>query len=41
MNLDNTLANFIFKKNLEGGDTGKRVMKHRSFALLWFTHNNV
>lgn len=36
---DNAFANCEFFENLQGGDTGKRKIEHRSFALLWFTHN--
>jgi hypothetical protein len=40
MNVDKALAKFsIFSKMLDGGDTGKRRAKHRSFLQLCFTHN--
>jgi hypothetical protein len=39
VNVDKALAKFsIFKKMLDGGDTGRRRVKHRSFLQLRFTH---
>jgi hypothetical protein len=39
MMVDNALAkSSIFLKMLDGGDTGKRRVEHRSFLQLRFTH---
>lgn len=36
----NALANLCVSFEIQrGGDTGKRGVEHRSFLLLWFTHN--
>jgi hypothetical protein len=40
MIVDKALANCKFHWSLQGGDTGKRKVEHRSFFQLWFTHNN-
>ena len=40
MMTDNAPAKFsIFSKMLDGGDTGRRGVEHRSFMQLWFTHH--
>jgi hypothetical protein len=40
MNVDNALAKFsIFLKMLDGGDTGKGRVEHRSILQLRFTHH--
>ncbi len=41
MMTDNALANFIFLRNVGGGDTGRRGAEHRGFLQLWFTHNSL
>ena len=39
MNVDNAPAKFsIFKKMLDGGDTGRRRVEHRNSLLVRFTH---
>ncbi len=41
MNVDKALAKFsIFKKMLDGGDTGRGRVEHRSILQLRFTHQN-
>jgi hypothetical protein len=39
MIVDNAFANSEIHWISEGGDTGKGRVEHRSFLLLWFTHN--
>jgi hypothetical protein len=41
MRTDNALTNRKFPRNLRCGDTGRRRTEHRSFVLLWFTHNSM
>ncbi len=42
MNVDNALAKFsIFSKLLDGGDTGRRMVEHRNFLQLRFTHHKM
>jgi hypothetical protein len=42
MNVDNALAKFsIFSKMLNGGDTGRGKVEHRSILQLSVTHNMV
>ena len=42
MNMDDALAKFnIFPKMLDGGDTGRRGVEHKSFLQLMFTHFKV
>jgi hypothetical protein len=42
MNVDKALAKFsIFSKVLDGGDTGKRRVEHRSNLQLRFTHHKM
>lgn len=38
MNVVKALANSGFVMSLEGGDTGRERVEHRSFLLLRFTH---
>jgi hypothetical protein len=38
---DNAPANLDFLWISRGGDTGRRRAEHRSFLLLWFTHNGL
>jgi len=35
---DKALANCRFLRNMQGGDTGKRRVEHRSFNVVMFTH---
>ena len=40
MSVDKALAKFsIFSKMLDGGDTGRRRVEHRSILQLRFIHN--
>ena len=42
MIVDDALAKFsIFQKMLDGGDTGRRGVEHRSIFQLWFTHHQM